>query len=159
MNKAIISLSFNKINSSEDIDSISSIFLLINKIEEGNSNLHFEKILIAHDEYRVESGRVDEAKKVLNEMETLKQDKFFKTRKVYPENLKPFLGSLLEGFEQIYIIYGFSNINDMSNSIKWISDIFPGDNVHVFNTLEKSYGESEIEICHHNLNKFLDYIS
>ena len=143
----------------EDIRSISSMFLLVNKIVEGNSNFHFEKIIIAHEEYTIDPERILESKKVISEMEVLKQDNLFKTRKIFPENLKSFLHSLLEEFEEIYIVHGFSNLEDISKSLNWISEIFPKEKTTIFNTMEKSYGDSEAEICHHNLNKFLDYIS
>lgn len=126
---------------------------------EGNSSFHFEKIIIPHEEYIISPERILESKKVISEMETLKQENLFKTRKIYPENLKSFIHSILDGFEEIYIVHGFSGIEDFNRSSGWISEIFPKDKTTIFNTMEKSNGDSEAETCHHNLNRFLDYIS
>ena len=159
MTKSIISFTFNRINSQEGIDSISSLFLLINTIKEGGSEIKFEKIIVTHEEYRILPNRINEAKKVVEEIGILKQNSLLKTTSLHPDNLKAFLNSLLDDSEEIYLVSSFESLEEIKSAISWIYDIFPSERSHIFNSLEKRGGKSDIDICKNNLDKFLGYIS
>jgi|688.fasta_scaffold406703_2 hypothetical protein len=159
MIKSIVSFTFNRINSVNGIDSISSIFLLINTIEGGESKIKFEKIIVTHDEYRIDPERTQEAKKVVEELEIIKQNSLLKTTRLHPENLKPFLNSLLEDSQEIYLVSSFESLEEINSCISWVYEIFPGERSHIFNSLERRGEKSDIDICKDNLNKFLEYIS
>jgi len=156
MSKAIISLKANKINSSYGIDSISSLSLLTNKIVEGGSYLEFKKIIILHDNYIISKEHLENAKDYIDEItEGIQSEEIVR---IYPDNLKNYIDSILLGITEIYIVSGFSDIEDQKQSLEWIKDIFDFEKIHVFNSIGISEKKDELSTCQEYLKNFLKYI-
>jgi hypothetical protein len=156
MHKAILSIKINRINSFPGVDSISSISLLLNKIGE-RSSMEFKKILIDHENYIISKERLKEIESISDNL--VKEDSGDMI-KVHPENLKFYLQSLLEGIEEIYVVCGFSDTLDTMYSTELFVSLFYDEYVlRVFNTLDSTEKNSDLEFCQSNLKKFFKYIS
>lgn len=156
MPKAIISLKINRINSISTVDSISSLSLLINRIGD-NSLMDFKKIIVLHEDYIVSEDRIGEMKAHINDIS--EEVKSSELTRIYSENLKGHLESILGDLEEIYIISGFPNFLDQMDLMVIIYDLFGSYKLKVFNTLVPQDKETDLLYCQTNIKKFLGYIS
>ena len=156
MPKAIISLKINRINSISTVDSISSLSLLINRIGD-NSLMDFKKIIVLHEDYIVSEDRIEEMKAHINDIS--EEVKSSELARIYSENLKGHLESILGDLEEIYIISGFPNFLDQMDLMVIIYDLFGSYKLKVFNTLVPQDKETDLLYCQTNIKKFLGYIS
>ena len=102
MSKAIISLKINRINSISGVDSISSLSILINRLGD-KSSMDFKKIIVLHDDYIVSKDRIEEMKVHINDIseEVISSE----LSRIYSENLKGHIESILGDLEEIYIYF------------------------------------------------------
>ena len=156
MPKAIISLKINRINSISTVDSISSLSLLINRIGD-NSLMDFKKIIVLHEDYIVSEDRIEEMKAHINDIS--EEVKSSELTRIYSENLKGHLESILGDLEEIYIISGFPDFLDQMDLMVIIYDLFGSYKLKVFNTLVPQDKETDLLYCQTNIKKFLGYIS
>jgi hypothetical protein len=155
MSKSIISVKINRINILPGIDSISSVSLLINRIENGGSTLDFKKIIVLHDNYLVSKDNIEEMEA---HIETLKEDPKSETSKVYSENLKNYMESIIGENEEIFIVSGFYDFMDQMNFMEIIYHLFGSYKINVFNTLSSPDNKNDFSFCQSNIQKFLNYI-
>ena len=155
MSKSIISVKINRINILPGIDSISSVSLLINRIENGGSTLDFKKIIVLHDNYLVSKDNIEEMEA---HIETLREDPKSETSKVYSENLKNYMESIIGENEEIFIVSGFYDFMDQMNFMEIIYHLFGSYKINVFNTLSSPDNKNDFSFCQSNIQKFLNYI-
>jgi hypothetical protein len=157
MSKAIISLKINRINSNTSVDSISSLSLLVYNLGEVNSSMEFKRIIVLQEDYLVSEERIEEMKVHINEIS--EEAKSSKTSRVYSENLKGHLESILGNLEDIYVVSGFSDLQDQIDLMIIINDLFGSYKVRVFNTLFGGDKKTDFSFCQSNIEKFLEYIA
>lgn len=156
MDKAIISLKINRINSLSGINSISSLSLIVNKIGEINSSIEFKRIIVLHENYLISRDKIFEMENHIKDMENLKSEEIIR---IYPENLKNYICSLLGDLGEIYLISSFPNNEDQIGLIESLFDLFSPYKINIFNTLDYKDKESDLIFCQSNLKKFINYIS
>lgn len=156
MDKAIISLKINRINSLSGINSISSLSLIVNKIGEINSSIEFKRIIVLHENYLISRDKIFEIENHIKDIENLGSEEIIR---IYPENLKNYICSLLGDLEEIYLISGFPNNKDQIGLIESLFDLFSSYKINIFNTLDYKDKESDLIFCQSNLKKFINYIS
>ena len=156
MSKAIISLKINRINSISGVDSISSLSILINKLGD-ESSMDFKKIIVLHDDYIVSKDRIEEMKVHINDIS--EEIKSSESSRIYSENLKGHLESIIGDLEEIYVISGFSDFLDQMGSMEIIYNLFGSYKLNLFNTLVQQDKETDFLFCQKNIKKFLTYIT
>jgi len=156
MSKAIISLKINRINSISGVDSISSLSILINKLGD-KSSMDFKKIIVLHDDYIVSKDRIEEMKVHINDIS--EEMKSSELSRIYSENLKGHLESMIGDLEEIYIVSGFSDFLDQMDSMVIIYNLFGSYKLNLFNTLVQQDKETDFLFCQTNIKKFLTYIT
>jgi len=156
MSKAIISLKINRINSISGVDSISSLSVLINRLGD-KSSMDFKKIIVLHDDYIVSKDRIEEMKVHINDIS--EEMKSSELSRIYPENLKGHLESMIGDLEEIYIVSGFSDFLDQMDSMVIIYNLFGSYKLNLFNTLVQQDKETDFLFCQTNIKKFLTYIT
>jgi len=156
MSKAIISLKINRINSISGVDSISSLSILINKLGD-KSSMDFKKIIVLHDDYIVSKDRIEEMKVHINDIS--EEMKSSELSRIYSENLKGHLESMIGDLEEIYVISGFSDFLDQMESMEIIYNLFGSYKLNLFNTLVQQDKETDFLFCQTNIKKFLTYIT
>jgi hypothetical protein len=155
MNKDIISLKVNRINSFPGIDSVSSISLLINRLGT-NPSIEFKTLLITHDNYIISRDRLEGMNQHTEDLKKEDSDKFIK---IHPENIKSYLESILSGIDEIYMISGFSDLEDQMDCTELVLNLFRSYKVKLFNTMNSPEKESDLLFCQSNLKKFIKYIT
>jgi hypothetical protein len=156
MSKGIISLKINRINSISGVDSISSLSILVNKLGD-NSSMDFKKIIVLHDDYIVSKDRIEEMKVHINDIS--EEIKSSESSRIYSENLKRHLESIIGDLEEIYVISGFSDLLDQMESMEIIYNLFGSYKLNLFNTLVHQDKETDFLFCQNNIKKFLTYIT
>jgi len=156
MSKAIISLKINRINSISGVDSISSLSILINKLGD-KSSMDFKKIIVLHDDYIVSKDRIEEMKVHINDIS--EEIKSSDLSRIYSENLKGHLESIIGDLEEIYIVSGFPDFLDQMNSMIILYNLFGSYKLNLFNTLIQQDKETDFLFCQTNIKKFLTYIT
>lgn len=156
MSKAIISLKINRINSISGVDSISSLSILINRLGD-KSSMDFKKIIVLHDDYIVSKDRIEEMKVHINDIseEVISSE----LSRIYSENLKGHIESILGDLEEIYIVSGFPDFLDQMNSMIILYNLFGSYKLNLFNTLVQQDKETDFSFCQTNIKKFLIYIT
>jgi hypothetical protein len=156
MSKGIISLKINRINSISGVDSISSLSILVNKLGD-NSSMDFKKIIVLHDDYIVSKDRIEEMKVHINDIS--EEIKSSESSRIYSENLKRHLESIIGDLEEIYVISGFSDLLDQMESMEIIYNLFGSYKLNLFNTMVQQDKENDFLFCQNNIKKFLSYIT
>jgi len=156
MSKAIISLKINRINSISGVDSISSLSILINRLGD-KSSMDFKKIIVLHDDYIVSKDKIEEMKVHINDIseEVISSE----LSRIYSENLKGHIESILGDLEEIYIVSGFPDFLDQMNSMIILYNLFGSYKLNLFNTLVQQDKETDFLFCQTNIKKFLTYIT
>ena len=156
MSKAIISLKINRINSISGVDSISSLSILINRLGD-KSSMDFKKIIVLHDDYIVSKDKIEEMKVHINDIseEVISSE----LSRIYSENLKGHIESILGDLEEIYIVSGFPDFLDQMNSMIILYNLFGSYKLNLFNTLVHQDKETDFSFCQTNIKKFLTYIT
>jgi hypothetical protein len=156
MSKGIISLKINRINSISGVDSISSLSILVNRLGD-KSSMDFKKIIVLHDDYIVSKDRIEEMKVHINDIS--EEIKSSESSRIYSENLKRHLESIIGDLEEIYVISGFSDFLDQMESMEIIYNLFGSYKLNLFNTMVQQDKETDFLFCQNNIKKFLTYIT
>ena len=156
MSKGIISLKINRINSISGVDSISSLSILVNRLGD-KSSMDFKKIIVLHDDYIVSKDRIEEMKVHINDIS--EEIKSSESSRIYSENLKRHLESIIGDLEEIYVISGFSDLLDQMESMEIIYNLFGSYKLNLFNTMVQQDKENDFLFCQNNIKKFLSYIT
>jgi len=117
--------------------------------------LDFKKIIVLHDNYLVSKDNIEEMEA---HIETLKEDPKSETSKVYSENLKNYMESIIGENEEIFIVSGFYDFMDQMNFMEIIYHLFGSYKINVFNTLSSPDNKNDFSFCQSNIQKFLNYI-
>jgi hypothetical protein len=119
--------------------------------------MEFKRIIVLQEDYLVSEERIEEMKVHINEIS--EETKSSKISRVYSENLKGHLESILGNIEDIYVVSGFSDLQDQIDLMIIINDLFGSYKVRVFNTLFGGDKKTDFSFCQSNIEKFLEYIA
>ena len=119
--------------------------------------MDFKKIIVLHDDYIVSKDRIEEMKVHINDIS--EEIKSSESSRIYSENLKRHLESIIGDLEEIYVISGFSDFLDQMESMEIIYNLFGSYKLNLFNTLVQQDKETDFLFCQNNIKKFLTYIT
>ena len=103
------------------------------------------------------NDRIEEMKVHINDIS--EEIKSSDLSRIYSENLKGHLESIIGDLEEIYIVSGFSDFLDQMNSMVIIYNLFGSYKLNLFNTLVHQDKETDFSFCQTNIKKFLTYIT